>query len=428
MVRLQQVKKYFAVILNVKDNIEKSERLERFIKKPEKVFEQQRLSEHQNHICTYVKENLAVENVDIVCIHAMAAFLSTKPEYAEYSQRLWELSRVEEIYYLIADDIKNNGQKRRVSTFFDGAVNFISENESKIFDHQRLLSAEIKFMYEKNRDLEKIFDSWKQDGQFKIESECATLYFAIKQWIPYFVDNYAVKDDAQSEWNKKFNSKHIETTMKGVIDEIILDLQERLKEFNQQYKYDIKGIKIDLDGLEINDINEGQFGRFIKWAGVAVGAVGAVGFLFNPLLGLAATGVGILANVAADWVSEQEKREFQKQREDLKASLLETVEEKQRKTIKIYKKWLHDDLAMAVHKQTFDRVSTCIKGLHVIAEALAKSNLEIHNLKNQIKEDLSEWNHSALFRDKAYRRSDSQSGAHRTPRRYISPDEPCWLL
>ena len=38
MAQLQQINKYFAVILNVKDNIEKPQRLRRFIKKPEKVW------------------------------------------------------------------------------------------------------------------------------------------------------------------------------------------------------------------------------------------------------------------------------------------------------------------------------------------------------------------------------------------------------
>jgi len=392
MAQLQQINKYFAVILNVKDNIEKEQRLIRFIKRPEKVFDQQRLSEHQNHITTYVKEHLGIANVDIVCIHALAAFLSTKLEYAEDSQKLWELSQVEELYYLIAYEIQNNGQKRRVSTFFDSAIKFISNIESKLLIYQRRLALQVNLMYEKRRELENTFNEFTQDSNLRIEQECTALYSVIKQWIPYFVDNYAGKDEAQKEWERKVNNKNIETTMKGVINEIVLNLQERLKEFNRQCQYDVEAIKIDLNGLDIDDIHEEQFGRFLKRASVVVGAVGAVGFFFNPLLGWAATGIGFLANMAGDWISEQEKREFQTKREDSKTSLFKRIEKKEQETIKAYKKCLHENGTVVFRQQTFEQSSAYIDGLSGILKALTKSHSEIQNLKLLIKQNRSTWN------------------------------------
>jgi small GTP-binding protein len=390
MAQLQQINKYFAVILNVKDNIEKTQRLIRFIKRPEKVFDQQRLSEHQNHITTYVKEHLGIANVDIVCIHALAAFLSTQSEYMEHSQKLWELSEVEELYCLIAYDIQNNGKKRRISTFFDGAINFISNIESKLLTYQHLLAAQVKFMYEKRIEIENTFNEFTQNSNLRIEQECTNLYSVINQWIPYFVDNYAGKEEAQTVWNRRVNQKNIETTMRGVIDEIVIDLQENLKEFDRQYYYDVKGIKINLDGLDIDNIHQGQFGRFIRRASVVASVIGATNW-WNPV-GWIAGGVGFVANLAGDWISEQEKKEFQRKREDLKASLFKTIEKKEQETIKFYKQWLHENLAVKFRQQTLDQSYSYIKCLSRILEALTKSHSEIQTLKRKIKQDMSTWN------------------------------------
>jgi len=355
MAKLQQINKYFAVILNVKDNIQKPQRLRRFIKKPEKVFDQQRLSEHQNNITTYVKEHLGIANVDLVCLHALAAFLSTKPEYTEDSQKLWELSRLEELYYLIAYEIQNNGQKRRVSTFFDGAIKFIGNIDSNLLDYQHSLETQRKFIDEKRLELENLINEWNQESNLKIENECIDLYSTIKQRIPNFVDNYAWKDEADREWKKLFDPKKNQTRMEDVIKEIVEDLQEILKEFDKQYQYDVKAIQINLDGFGFDDFNKSEFGRFLRRAGVVAGAVAAAAFVaanwWNPggwvvAAGWIATGVSVVTGVAAEQKNAQEKREFQQQCEELKVNLTQKVDKKEQETIDAYKKGLHENIAL----------------------------------------------------------------------------------
>jgi hypothetical protein len=344
---------------------------------------------------------LGIANVDIVCIHALAAFLSTRPEYIEDSQKLWELSQVEELYYLIAYEIPNNGQKRRVSTFFDAAIKFIGNIESKLLDYQRLLEAQVKFIHEKRIELDKSINEWNQDSNLKIEKECSELYCVLKQWIPYFVDNHVGKNDAQNAWNRRVNQKHIETTMKGVIDEIVLDLKERLKEFDRQYQYDIQAIKIDLDSLRDDEFNEGQFGRFLRKAGVVAGAVAAVAFVaanwWNPggwivAAGWVATGLSVVTGVAAEQKNAQEKREFQQQCEELKVNLTQKVDKKEQETINAYKKWLHENIALKTQNEIRGQVATYINGLAGIAESAAKSASEIKNLKLLVGKELSDWN------------------------------------
>jgi predicted GTPase len=401
MGQLQQINKYFAVILNIKDNIEKKQRLIRFIKRPEKVFDQQRLSEHQNHITTYVKEHLGIANVDIVCVHALAAFLSTKPEYTEDSQKLLELSQVEELYYLIAYEIHNNGQKLRVSTFFDSAIKPISDIESKFFGYQCSLKARIKFIHEKKLELKSLINGWEQESNLKIENECRELYSAIKQRIPDFVDNYAGKDEANKEWKKMFNPEKNQTRMEAVIKEIVENLQETVKEFDKQYQYDVKSIQINLDSFGFDNFKESEFGRFLRRAGVVAGAVAAAAFVaanwWNPggwivAAGWVATGVGLLTGVAAEQQNTQEKREFQKQCEELKVNLTRKVDRKEQENIDAYKKWLYENITLKTQNEIQGQLATYINGLSRIIEDVAKSASEIKNLKLLVEKELSDWN------------------------------------
>lgn len=54
----------------------------------------------------------------IIDIHARAGFLSNQSEYQEYKTELWQLSKLDKVYSIIAEDVYKNGNERRASTFF----------------------------------------------------------------------------------------------------------------------------------------------------------------------------------------------------------------------------------------------------------------------------------------------------------------------
>jgi hypothetical protein len=175
MAQLQQINKYFAVILNVKHDIANNlEDLEMFLDIPEMVFDEDRLSQHKHHIQSHIQEYLHLDNVDIVPIHAQSGFLSTQAEYQEYSSQLWELSKIEELYSLIAYQIYNNGQNLRLSTFADSLEYFINSINQELAAAKSQLSVQLDFMEKKQKEIEEIFAEVKKDGNKKIIN--VTLY------------------------------------------------------------------------------------------------------------------------------------------------------------------------------------------------------------------------------------------------------------
>lgn len=266
MAQLQQINKYFAVILNVKhDIVNNLEDLEMFIDIPEMVFDKDRLSQHKNHIESHIKEYLNLDNVDIVPIHAQSGFLSTQAEYQEYSSQLWELSKIEELYSLIAYQIYTHGKNLRLSTFADSLEYFIKSINQKLAAAKCQLSVQLNFMEQKQREIEKIFAEIEKEGDRKIKDKCDSLYDLIENQIGSFVDKYSDMDinGRQREWKKIVNEKNIEETMKSCIEAIFLDLGEKLQEFEQEYEYDLKNIQIDM-AMNLSNITKDDTGKWLK--------------------------------------------------------------------------------------------------------------------------------------------------------------------
>ncbi|ALB39161.1 hypothetical protein AA650_00625 [Anabaena sp. WA102] len=393
MAELQLKNKYFAVILNVKHDISNNlEDLQMFIDIPEMVFDEDRLSQHKNHIQSHIKEYLNLDNVDIVTIHAQSGFLSTQAEYQEYSSQLWELSKIEELYSLIAYQIYTHGKNLRLSTFADSLKNFINSINQKLAVAKSQLSVQLDFMEKKQKEIEEIFAEVKKDGNKKIKDKCDSLYDLIENQIGNFVDNYSDMDinRRQREWKRIVNEKNIEETMKSCKEAIFSDLREKLQEFEQEYEYDLKNIQIDM-AMNFQNINKDDTGKWIKWGGVAVGAIGAVCAVatnwWNPIGWTVATTLSAAAvNTAGDWKKADEDKNYKKDIEKEKHSLKEQVKQKREITLKAYQDSFFKNI-IEYDNTVVSQMKIYIQGLSEIIQKLDDSCHEIAKINKQMQED-----------------------------------------
>lgn len=399
MAQLQQINKYFAVILNVKHDIANNlEDLEMFLDIPEMVFDEDRLSQHKHHIKNHIQEYLNLDNVDIVPIHAQSGFLSTQAEYQEYSSQLWELSKIEELYSLIAYQIYNNGQNLRLSTFADSLEYFINSINQELAAAKSQLSVQLDFMEKKQKEIEEIFAEVKKDGNKKIKDKCDSLYDLIENQIGNFVDNYSDMDinRRQREWKRIVNEKNIEETMKSCREAIFSDLRKKLQEFEQEYEYDLKNIQIDM-AMNFSNITKDDIGKWIKWGSVAVGAVGAAAFVaanwWNPGgwvvgAGLVTTVASIGGSFAGDWKKADDDKNYKKDIQEEKDSLRKQVMEKRQVTVKAYQDWLFKNINQ-YEEEVIGQVKSYIKRLSEIVEKLDYAINDNLKIQRDMKKDFS---------------------------------------
>ncbi len=401
MAKLKEVNKDFFVVMNVKKNLLDPEtaqtdvrKINRFIRKPERVFDMDRLKEHRLHVQKYVKEHMSINYVDVIWIHAQAAYLSTKNNLGVDADLLWDLSKLDTFYERVSHEINRYGKHRRVLTFFDSLVHFVDTIEKMMWEEQKIIRGQAHYMLEKRSELKKYFDRFIPESNRKMESRVEELFIPIKQWVPSFVEEYIGENDSQQILQKKLNEniEMVQESMEGTIQEIVGDLQSYLSEFTRQYQYDIGSIQFESNN--IGSLKKGQMGKILKWGGkslggVASGAFAAAAFglgaanVWNPV-GWIALGASAFVGIASWLFGDYEKKKWMKVKKDAKQSILNSIDELEAKTKKQYKAWFYEEVTTKGKRAMFDQVSTFIEGLFGIANSTRESAKEMGDLKDEI--------------------------------------------
>ncbi|MBN8194195.1 50S ribosome-binding GTPase [Bacillus sp. NTK074B] len=391
MSKLQELNKSFIVVMNVKHNLLNPEtrnpderEIRRFLKKPEKIFNVDRLSEHRNHIRSYVKKHLNINHVEVIWIHAQSAFLSTREERDEVSENLWEASRLDEVYDRIHKEVNRSGKHRRALTFYDSTIHFVDTLKKMLWEEQKIIRSQAFLMREKKEELSKFFDKFIPESNKRIEHQIHKLYAPLQQWIPYFVEEYISRKEAQSvlENELKEKSKHIEASMNNHMKEIYSDLQKHLSEFTRQYEYDMKSIQFDQRSM--GDFRKGQMGKIVKWGGITVGAISTAVFIgtaniWNPV-GWTLLGVSAVAGIFSGLLKNHESKKLTKAKSEAKQNLLEHIKKMEKKTIDVYQAHFNKNISKTEKNEIMTKVQNYVGALFLVSDHLKETAVELDGL------------------------------------------------
>jgi hypothetical protein len=399
MSRLQELNKHFIVVMNVKHNLLDPEtgqpdgmEIRRFLKKPERVFDYERLNEHSKHIRSYVKKHLNIDHVEVIWIHAQSAFLSTRDELNELSEKLWETSMLEKVYGQIIGEINRSGKHRRVLTFYDSTIHFVDTLEKILWEEQNLIRSQAFFMKEKKVELNNFFNRFIPESNKKIEQKAQKLYAPLQQWVPYFVEEYIGRKEAHSvlEDRMKEHNKLIENNLNDLMKEILSDLQIHLSEFTRQYKYDTEAIQFEQSN--IGDFRKGQISKIMKWGGITVGAISTAVFIgtaniWNPV-GWTLLGVSAVAGVFSGFMKNYESKKLKNAKSQVNQNLLEHIQTMESQTISSYQSYFHKNISKKVKREILDKVEGYITDLFFISDQLKEKAIELTGLKEKLNKHL----------------------------------------
>ncbi|MEK4361721.1 GTPase [Paenibacillus sp. FSL M8-0212] len=396
MARLQEINKPFMILLNVKYNINNEVELKRFLRMPHKIFDKERLDEHQKHIRAYVKQHMNIPQVKIVNIHADAGFKSTLPEYAAHANDLWRLSNFDEVHNAISAEVQKRGKQRRLLTFYDSAIYFADTLEKMMLEEQRSIRTQAKFMLNKKKELMSFFDGFASDSKHQIITVCKKHFDRIKQWIPGFIDTNLASPDVDKLLTARLKAEQdeLKSKMVGELQRIVRELQEKLTEFTKQYQFDLE--LLETDTAEMGGLQKGQIGRVVKWGGVIAGGVSAGAFIlanvgvanfWNPV-GWIAMGVSVAAGLFSWLFGGWEEKKWRKAKHDAKEQLTAMIDDTHKKAVEAYLQWFDRQIIRKGKREMLDQVSTYISGLFGIADVLKAFASEIRLRKTNMNKKL----------------------------------------
>ncbi|WP_041922466.1 GTPase [Cyanobacterium aponinum] len=386
MGRLSHIEKPFIVLLNVKGKLENETQIKRFLAKPEKTFDEERLSGHHNHIKTYVKQHLTIEEVTIIDIHARAGFLSNQSEYQEYKTELWQLSKLDKVYSIIAEDVYKNGNERRASTFFEGTKVLINDIRKQLDFIEKNIADKINFFQSKEQEIKRIFFQQINDSKRDVDNEIKQLFRRFKQEILVFIDDSLGNQNAEKilkKIEKEFSAK-LNKSIKILFEKYGKELKAKFIEFEREYKYDTEHIEFY---YQFENFYKAGFGDFVKNLGLLFSGIGAVAFVaanwWNPagwvvVAGWVTTGVSIVAGLFSGGLKHQDKKEFQQKKDKLKNDLIQDIDRQQINLI--------GDIHKKIETQFKDIEQDILSSFSLSRQELYSINNELLTIKVRIKD------------------------------------------
>jgi len=289
---LKEKAKPLIILLNVKNNLRDTRRLEHFLKDSEKLFvldSTSGLGGHIERIRRYAKQHYANDYFEIIPVMLLAAQMSREAEHKQNKDKLFKASRIQNFLDAIRVSLVEYGVIRRSQTLLGSTCGAIEEpnkwvteqiqayenlTENLINMHDKF-QEEIKKAYENNHEylmqqIQKVFndafdtiqpfaeENWNQDEN-QLKSKWQNRLKILK-----FQDRL---NNSFQESGKKFNDE-----VKELLDEIGTELQlmARLKgenfTFNKQDNINFKGM-IDI-GINMMLLMIHPFGIVMAIGGV----------------------------------------------------------------------------------------------------------------------------------------------------------------
>lgn len=400
MSRLQEINKRFFIVMNVKHNLISPETNEpdpaevnRFFKKPERIFAEDRLNEHKKHIRQHVKTYLGIQEVDLILVHAQSAFLSVQPLNNLDSEKFWNLSQMDQIYQRIVEEINRYGKHRRVLTFYDSMVYFVETLEKAFHREQHRLQEQGDFIAEKKMELNNFFNRFVPESNYRITNYVEKLFRPLERSLLVIIEEYMGSQHIQSHLEAEV-ARHqlkIDKTMRVYMEDIVAEFDSFLNEFTRQFNYDVASVQFNVDS-EIGRMKKGQMNKILKWSGKATGVAATVVIIassniWNPV-GVGLATAGLVIGAIGEKYKKKENQKWLEAKQKAKASLLEDIQRMKTKTIASYRYWIHEEITVIAKREIMLQISSYLQSLNEIRHELKKSARDLQNLKNSLNKNL----------------------------------------
>lgn len=389
------------IVLNIKSNLTQSIRLKRFLENPTAWKEcsgPQSIQGHIDRIHERLDGKYNMDAVEIIPIHLLAAQLGFSKECTKKTaKKLCEGSNIYTFTRSITAEVHKSGGIKKSLSVVDGTAYQIHHIELSILKDLEELQKGHDLLERKLEKLKSFMNNEKAKliGDIKLTFE-GTKKELMNRASAFAEENYDTKD-AGKKWKE-------DKTVEKIYSEMKAQLQQRMKDYNEKVKDQIKEIAEDIQILSnfssndtISNISGDNINNTRLFAGIAGSILTAVApFIianfWNPagwIVTLATVGVGMITSLFTSLFTskaEKIKKAKDKMREQLCSNIKENIKDNQQKYL--------DNIQESLKKTTSaicELLSTYIDGTEKICN-------RIQELDSQCKEGESAINSLVSFR------------------------------
>ena len=320
---LKEKAKPLIVLLNLKNNLRDSRRLQHFLQNPDKLFAKEGKSGidgHIDRIRRYANQHYTNDYFDIIPVMLLAAQLSSEPEHQNQEDKLYKASRIQDFLDSISESLIKYGAIRRSQTFLGSTVSSIKKPDKWITEQKQAYMNFSNTLKSKQETVGDDAMKAQRDSCEYLKQQIQAIFQDVMNAIPQFAESHWEADEQELNrlWKQQLNIMRFEKRLQ-------LSNEESVNKFNQEIKDSLEEIGKELElvaQLQLKVNNFQQFNsldefdwmnllnrNFFKIGGGIIGVLGAGLFFVAPPVGIAVGLFGTALNLISNLLPQgAEKR------------------------------------------------------------------------------------------------------------------------
>ena len=288
------------IILNIKENLENSARLRRFIKNPLQWKEDKGDKNIQGHI-DRIREMIAKNNynpdlIEIIPIQLLAALLANQKINELPKKEIEALakgSNLEEYTKKIKQSIFRSGNLKKSQNIVDGFNYYVTNTKESIEQERKKAEELLNSIKNKKRELNKDIDKEKQKTLLNINSAISNTFVLMQGDLSSsFANDHYESKEIGKDWERFVDEKGYFKSLKIEIEDEIMNFSKNIKNKIEEFFEDLQ---MELQYSYVNNFQTGDTTDYRFWYNFGIGSV-TLGLSVVAL----AEGLGLIA-LANGW-------------------------------------------------------------------------------------------------------------------------------
>ncbi len=385
---LKEKAKPLIILLNIKNNLRDSRRLEYFLKEPNKPFAKtgkNDLSGHIERIRRYAKQYYANDYFDIIPVMLLAAQLSAESEHQQHKDKLFKASRMQDFLDSIRVSLVENGAIRRSQTLLGSTVSAIDKPDKWVTQQTQIYQELTKTLKKKHKTIKRDIRKAANNNCNYLKVEIQTIFKEAFNVIPQFSYENWNSDETtlNMNWEKKIKSLNFDERLQNIFAETSTKFQAEIQEILEEVGSELE-LLVKLKGGDFKFIQQdsNSFKNLLRIGGDIMGVAGAVLFFFAPPVGIAIGIVGTAISFVTRWFKSKEQKQ-REAAEKISDSLTSQLDDYQYKTLQQAEQEFNQ-YCNGVANSVSNYFEELITGLEGIAEELNTAKIKLDNNANYL--------------------------------------------
>ena len=380
-------------VLNVKHDLTQPVYRRRFLKSSYSIMGKEAVCGHKSRIRTLASDWLGIHNVTVIQVHAQAAFLATRPEYAAQSVALHRASGMDDLLEELTKEVLQRGPVRRLQTLLDGTIIQLMDLQESLLREARIIRDNAELLEKKFVELDTWLSGYIDGVDKRIERRVSGMWEPLRSSVSAFIDENIEREDIESRWESRVRSEKIGEKVGEFQKTLCEEIRQHLEEFNRQtnIEYELLG-KINVKGPR--QYNPSDIKRNLRrvsaaataLAGVAGTAVliGASNF-WNPV-GWVAGALSVVA-LGASWFFDDREKKLQLQKVETAKQLRDDIDSEKLRLTRELKSWFEKEITVKLVGSIRQETPTLYNGMFGISQEMETAASSCTKLQA----DLNRW-------------------------------------